>query len=247
LRPEFLFTLCDMKYLKLNKNWAVHPEAPEPDINVSNNELELSFTLQAANYQHIAEGEKGILKFTEVYTYRFGKPDKEEYLQARYRFTPSQLPWGEYYELIGSNWDKNFPDDKIVLNEPSNKKSLRHFILFFRGATFECIAEDYKFVFDDPSEDILDEKYPKAYFMHYLNMFTSNFDTPSVNNYEIYTDLYIQMESVNEFNNMKAELKTIRKNNDFHLFLKYINHSGIAKFGREQLDAMVKVIENFKL
>jgi len=116
------------------------------------------------------------------------------------------LPWGEFYELTDSHWNKDFPDDKIILNDSIDKKGLRHFIFFFKDETFECIATDFSFSYENSISDMLDEKYPKGYLSHYLAMFTSNFDTPSVYNYETYNDLYIQMEGKKEFKEVRCIL-----------------------------------------
>jgi len=93
----------------------------------------------------------------------------------------------------------------------------------------------------------MEEKYPKGYFRHYLVMFFQTFDTPAIERYEIYNDLYIQMESKKEFNGVKSEIKAIKSNNDMDLFLKFANRIGNVYFKREHLNAMIKTIENYKI
>ncbi len=231
-----------MKYIKLNKNWNAEPNAPEPCISETDEGIELTFFLNSFLYQHIDDGEKGTLEFFNVYAYRLGTTNDE----GQFRFNNKQLPWGEFYELIDSKWNNDFPNDKVIMNDLTNKKSLRHFIFFMKDKTFECIATDFHFKFNDTISEHLEEKYPKGYLNHYLAMFTANFNTPSIDNYQVYTNLYIQMEGIKEFNNLKTEIKNIRKNNDLNLYLKIINYSEIENFGKEQLNEMIKVIETYK-
>jgi hypothetical protein len=236
-----------MKYTKLNKNWNAEPNAPEPKISSIENGIELSFLLNASVYEHIDDGEIGSLEFQNVYAYRMDSTSKEGYLQKQFRFKNDQLPWGEFYELSNSKWSGDFPDDKIVLDESIDKKDIRHFILFLPNNIFECFATAYRFEYKNNLAEILEEKYPKGYLNHYLAMFASQFDKPSIDNFRMYTDLYIQMESKKEFSDLKNELKNIKKNNDLNLYLKYANDIEIANFGNKQLNDMIKVIETYKV
>jgi hypothetical protein len=78
-------------------------------------------------------------------------------------------------------------------------------------------------------------------------MFASQFDKPSIDNFRIYTDLYIQMEGKKEFADLRAELKNIKKNNDLNLYVKYANSIEVLGFGKKQLEELVKVIEKHKV
>lgn len=235
-----------MKHTKLNKNWNADPNAPDPKVSPIDDGIELSFLLNGNVFEHLDEGEMGRLKFHEVQAYRLGATNDEGYLRGQFRFKNEQLPWGEFYELKGSKWETDFPDDKVIVNESIDKKELRHFIFFLKDHTFECIAVDYRFHIDNNLSEILEEKYPKGYLNHYLSMFASQFDKPSLDNFKVYTNLYLQMESKKEFIALKDELKNIKKNNDLRLYLKYANGLGIADFGTKQLNDMVKVIETYK-
>jgi hypothetical protein len=235
-----------MKHKKLNTNWSADSNASRPEISEEENEIKLTFNLNSSAYEHIDEGEKGTLEFHDVYKYRLGALNDEGYLKGQFRNRNDQLPWGEFYELKNSNWQKNFPDDEVLVNPSVKPKGLRHFILFLEDATFECIAKDYEFNFDHSVAEELYDKYPKGYLSHYLSMFSRTFDTPSTNNFKAYTDLYLQMESLKELKGVQEEIKKIKSNNDLHLFLKLANRSGIETFGLKQLNEMIKVIEGFK-
>lgn len=235
-----------MKCVKLNKNWNAEPNAPNPTISEIDNGIELSFLLNPFEFEHIDNGEVGKLEFNNVYAYRLGSTNCEGYFHGQFRYKNEQLPWGEFYELFDSKWEQDFPNDKIIVQESINKKQLCHFIFFFRDNTFECLATEFKFTYNNNVIEILDEKYPKGYLNHYITMFASQFNTPSVDNFKIYTDLYIQMEGKKEFEDLKQELKDIIKNNDLHIYLKYANNYEFVDFKMKQLTDMIKVIQNYR-
>ena len=78
----------------------------------------------------------------------------------------------------------------------------------------------------------MDSKYPKGYLNYYISMFTANFETASIENYTVFTDLYIQMQGKKEFADLKTEIITIRKNQDFESYLKIVNYSTVTDFAR---------------
>ncbi len=228
-------------------NWNAEPNAPERSISKTENGLELTFSLDPAAYQHIDAGDIGILSFSDVYAYRLGATDETAYKQGQFRFKNEELPWGQCYELINSNWKKDFPDDKLIINESNNKAKLRHFVFFLQNEIFECLALDYTFSFVDTISDILDEKYPKGYLNYFISMFSSMFDKPILSNYLKFTDIYLQIQSKKEFMDLKNELKRIKSNNDLGLYLKFGNYYQIENFGIDQLQEMIKAIETYKV
>lgn len=236
-----------MKYQKLNKNWNAEPLAPELTIAKTENCLELTFSLDSAAYQHIDAGDTGTHAFVDVYAYRLAAADEAAYKQGQYRFKNEELPWGPFYELVNSQWKKDFPSDKLIVNESAKKDKLRHFIFFFKENVFECLASEYSFTFTDTISDTLDEKYPKGYLNYFISMFASMFDKPTFNNYLIFIDLYLQMQNKKEFADLRNELKTIKSNNDLGLYLKFANYRQMDNFGVEQLNEMIRAVETYKL
>ena len=235
-----------MKYIKLNKNWNAQPNVPQPHVTTTDEGIDLTFFLNPLPFQHIDEDDKGTLKFLDVYAYRLGATGEEGYNRGEFRYKNAQLPWGEFYELLGSNWKNDFPDDKQVINEQANKSKLRHFIFFLKEETFECLAIDYQYAFVDIISEALEVKYPKGYLNHYLAMFTSQFDKPTIENYKMYTDLYLQMQSKKEFAEVQKEVKSIKANNDLDSYLKIANYLGMERFEMKQLKEMIKVIETYQ-
>jgi hypothetical protein len=234
-----------MKYQKLNTNWNADPNDPDPQIKQSEKGVELIVQLNSFIYEHVDHLETGKLEFEEVYAYRLGKCNDEGYYMGQFRYNPEQLPWGQFYELKNSNWQKDLPEDKILLNESLKKNKLRHFLFFLKDNTFECLAYDYSFKYLETQTEILSSRYPKGYFKHYLAMFATQFSKPSLDSFQIFTDLYIQMEGQKEFTDLKEELKLIQKNKDQFLFSKFINYFGIEKFEMKNIDQMIKKIEKF--
>ena len=134
-----------MKYIKLNTNWNADPNAPEPSVTVLGGKVELHFYLNYFVYERFKEGDRGTLKFNNVHKYRLGPTNDEGYYMGQFRYTYSELPWGEFYELPDSNWRTDFPTDNSELIELSQLKNPRHFIFFLRDETFECIAEEFEY------------------------------------------------------------------------------------------------------
>ena len=234
-----------MKYVKLNKNWNADSENSEPLVSVDQNSVELNFYLNSNLFQHIDEGDKGTIRFREVYAYKLEPISEEEYVNGKHRFKNEDLPWGKFYELPNSGWRNDFPVDKIVVNDSLKGTKLKHFIFFLPNHIFECLAAEYDFHFDYVIAEKLEETYPKGYFNHYLAMFATHFDQLNTGSYKVYTNLYIQLEGTKEFELLKEELKKIKANKDVDSYVKIANYSELPNFGRKQLDEMIKVIETY--
>jgi len=135
-----------MKCVKLNQNWNADPNSPEPKIKVLTNKVCLDFFLNYFIYDHINEGQMGQLVFNNCYCYRLGSPNDHGFYLNQFRYGPNDIKWGEFYELFDSNWQKDFPADKIILDKDFKLNSnLKHYLFFFRDNTFECIATGYEF------------------------------------------------------------------------------------------------------
>jgi hypothetical protein len=138
-------TVSYMKYIKLNQNWNAEPNAPDVKLTDQGDALELCFYLNSFVFQDINEGDIGTLTFRNVHKYRLGTTNDEGYFLGQFRFTNSELPWGEFYELVDSNWQTNFPIDENITKRIDKLKTPRHFIFFLRDETFECIADEFEF------------------------------------------------------------------------------------------------------
>lgn len=234
-----------MKYIKLNRNWNADTENSEPLVSVDQNTVELNFYLNSNLFQHIDKGDKGLIRFHDVYAYKLESISEEEYVNGKYRLKNEELPWGKFYEIPNSGWRNDFPADKVVVNDSLKATKLKHFIFFLPNCVFECLSAGYDFQFDYAIAEKLEETYPKGYFNHYLAMFATHFDQLNTGSYKVYTNLYIQLEGKKEFEALKEEIKKIKTNKDVDSYVKIANYSELPNFGRKQLDEMIKVIETY--
>lgn len=235
-----------MKYTQLNKNWNADPIHPNPEITITEQGLELSFALNLEQNELYEAGDKGTLKFVDVFAYRLEKLNQEAFEQGNFRYSKEQLPWGACYEINGSNWQSDFPKDKLLVNEQLDSKKLKHFIFFLGEQIFECLAYEFRFFFDFKLMEALELKYPKGYFNHYFSLFSTLFKECSANNFRMFTDLYIQLEGKKEFKSLKEELNLLKQNNELDVLLKIALNFGVVKFGKKQLQEMIREIETFK-
>jgi len=133
-----------MIYIKLNTDWNTEPNAPEVQLKVQGNKLELEFFLNSFIFDHIHEDVKGQLIFENCFKYSFNSCNDEGYFRGQYRYKNEFLPWGEFYELK-HDWKNDFHKEYIILDDKTDKNNLKHFILFSKNNTFECIAKDFQF------------------------------------------------------------------------------------------------------
>ncbi len=92
-------------------------------------------------HDDVTKDDSGILTFNSVYKYRLGPTNDEGFYRGQCRFSKTGIEWGNFYNIIDSNWENDFPNDEIIIN-PNFKsdKRLNHFLFYFRDETFECIA-----------------------------------------------------------------------------------------------------------
>lgn len=102
------------------------------------------FRLNPFQCKEFSDGDEGLLTFRNCCQYRFGAPNDEGFYQyGQSRFKRYGIPWGEFYLLEDSGWEKEFPDLVQAGGQPT--KNSRHYLFYFRDDTFECIAESYDF------------------------------------------------------------------------------------------------------
>jgi hypothetical protein len=93
----------------------------------------------------------------------------------------------------------------------------------------------------------MEEKYPKGYLTYYLSLFANHFDKPIIENYQVCTQLYIQLLGPEELQLLKKEIKQIIQNEDQQLFVKFMNYKQFSSLGNKQLMDLMKQLEKFKL
>jgi hypothetical protein len=136
------------KFVKHNNGWDAEPNAPMPSVELLEGvpAIKLSFYLNSFIYDDVDEEDKGILEFYNCYQYRIGATNDEGFYRGQCRFYKSGIEWGHFYNIIESTWRKDFPSDKIIVeNTLVDSPNLNHYLFYFRDETFECIAESYNF------------------------------------------------------------------------------------------------------
>lgn len=131
-------------YVQITKDWNAHSVSPEIELQPINSNLLMTLFLNAYVFEGFEEGDKANILFKNCSKYSLNICNDEGYYYGQYRTYPSELPWGEFYE-IRSGLDREFPEPIINLTTDNSNK--RHFIFFFKDETFECLADDYKIDF----------------------------------------------------------------------------------------------------
>ena len=137
-----------MKFINLNNKWDAEPNAPMPRIEMDNkySTVKLTFYLNAFIHKDVEEDDMGILEFEDCYKYRLGSTNDEGFYRGQCRFSKTGVQWGNFYQIEGSKWEKDFPSDEIIVDRSlTDKDGLNHYLFYFRDNTFECIAKSYVF------------------------------------------------------------------------------------------------------
>lgn len=127
-----------MEFIKLNEGWNAEPNIPNPQIDIFQNNLVLSFVMNS--YQN--DGDIGFILFKDVLKYRLGSPNDEDFYKGEFRYKSSQVNWGEFYKIKNSDFT-NILHFKMLNQKLIGEDNLKHYIFFFRDNTFECIAKHY--------------------------------------------------------------------------------------------------------
>lgn len=140
-----------MKFVKLNEEWNADPNFPNPQVDIIQNNIVLSFQMNSFQYDGYKEGDIGFILFKDVFWYRLGSPNDESFFRGQFRYDSSQVRWGNLYEVNESI--TNIPSESITVNEnyKFNNRS-RYYLFFFRDNTFECIANEYTLFVDKKME-----------------------------------------------------------------------------------------------
>ncbi len=133
-------------YLKITSDWNADPVSPEIELQIGEDNLTMEIFLNHLIFEDFEEGDKAKITFENCSVYSLNDCNDEGYYYGQYRTNPSELPWGEFYE-IKSGLDRKFPNPITELKR--GLENQRHFIFFFKDKTFECLASSYKLEFLD--------------------------------------------------------------------------------------------------
>ncbi len=136
------------RFLQLNRTWNAEPNAPAERVTVSGATVELDFEFNAFAFDAL-EGERGSLVFNDCARWRLGPTNDEGWYRGKCRYSDLAPRWGEFFEIVGDDPDRDLPSDWAVLSPTTQVH--RHFLFYLRDDTFECLALDWRL--DRPSKD----------------------------------------------------------------------------------------------
>ena len=134
-RPE-----KQIDFVKITKDWNADPVSPEIELSINGLDLIMDIYLNHLVFDNHKEGDKAKIQFKNCSEYSLNTCNDEGYYYGQYRTYPSELPWGEFYE-IKSGMDRNYPEPIIKIQDNNLEK--RHYIFFFKDETFECLASGF--------------------------------------------------------------------------------------------------------
>ena len=127
-------------YIQITKDWNADPVSPEIKLKVDGIDLIMDIYLNHFQFDKYQEGDKVKIRFKNCAEYSLNTCNDEGFYYGQYRIKPTELEWGEFYE-IKSRLDRKLPNSiKKIQNDNLDRK---HFIFFFKDETFECLASDY--------------------------------------------------------------------------------------------------------
>jgi hypothetical protein len=131
-------------YVQITTDWNADPVSPEIDLKVNGIDLIMDIYLNNYRFDQYKEGDKVKIRFKNCAEYSLNTCNDEGFYYGQYRIKPTELEWGEFYE-IKKGLDRNLPNPIVqITNDNSDKK---HFIFFFKDETFECLASEYDLEF----------------------------------------------------------------------------------------------------
>lgn len=130
----------------LTKDWNANPNDPQLQMLVEGATITLEFYVNAYQFENFNEDDKARVRFLRVHKYALNGMNDEGYYTEQYRYTNTELHWGEFYK-IDTDWQNDFPKEYLVAIRKPNPDKQNHYIFFFKDDTFECVAEGYKLEF----------------------------------------------------------------------------------------------------
>lgn len=139
-------------FTKLNDGWNAEPNGPEPQVEIDGRDLLLMFGLNPFMFPRFRVGDTGILRFRECTAYRLGETNSDGWFLGQCRYSRLAPEWGEFFELSGDDPARDAPLDRVRLfRDPA---ATRHYLVYFRDDTFECLAKSWELE-KDPANDLI--------------------------------------------------------------------------------------------
>lgn len=130
------------RFTQLNRDWNADPNVPAESVRVDGRDVVLEFRVNAYLFKQFEEGQRLRLRFLNAIRFRLGGTNDEGWYFGQCRFSRLAPSWGEFYEVTGDLKLESVPDAWTTV--AASTASARHFLFYFRDATFECDAEDWR-------------------------------------------------------------------------------------------------------
>lgn len=130
--------------LQITTDWNADPVSPEIELKIDGIDLIMEIYLNHYQFNQFNEGDKVKIRFKDCAKYSLNTCNDEGYNYGQYRIKPTELVWGEFYE-IKNGLDRNMPHPVVKIQNDNQER--KHFLFFFKDETFECLASDFELLF----------------------------------------------------------------------------------------------------
>ena len=132
------------EFIQLNHAWNAEPNAPDPHVSVVGSDVLVTFYVNAFRFPQFAEDTTATLRFKNCERYRLGPTNDEGWDMGKCRFSQLAPAWGEFYAISGEAELLLSPVDWIVVSTAIRAGVGKHFLFYFRDATFECVSDGWE-------------------------------------------------------------------------------------------------------
>lgn len=130
------------RFIRLDNGWNAEPNAPDPRVRLDGSDLFVTFLLNSFMFSGVSEDDVGVIRFHSCWRYRLGDVNDQGWYNGQCRFSGSAPEWGHFYEVVGDIRD-GMVTDWVGMGDAVPDS--RHFLFYFRDATFECDADGWSF------------------------------------------------------------------------------------------------------
>ncbi len=132
------------EFTQLNQDWNAHPNTPDPQIAVTDTDLEVQLKPNHYQFRAFAGVERITLQFYNCARYRLTALNDHGWYGGQCRFSGLAPNWGEFYEITGNSRDDLAPTPWIDLQGSGT----RHFHFYLRDETLEVKADQWELMSD---------------------------------------------------------------------------------------------------
>jgi LmbE family N-acetylglucosaminyl deacetylase len=128
-----------LDFLKINLDWDIDHVRPDLSFAMDGEDIVLSVHPDHRKHRRFAPEDRAILRFKRASLMREGAPSEQDWRKGACRYQKKAIDWGHVYEVMGNDERRLWPKDWV----PAKGKPVfsRHFLIYMKHATFECIAE----------------------------------------------------------------------------------------------------------